>query len=594
MARGPSGQRMSSDQGGVGAAQHASSKFIVFSGITKINTKAARDALSENEAAWLENLQPIAENNLVTVPGPLTPLTTLVAETSATFFGANIGAIDYIIAFTSNGAGVAINIQSGTQVLFAPDNTFGNPDMTVYASERILIMDPVSGYSTWDGTVFVRSGGLSPNIQLSAGGSGFTVAPPITFSGGSGSGASAHAMIADGAVLSIVLDTSGSGYLPGDVVTVNIGGPGTGAAATVQVWPTVTGSTVAVFEGRVWWAGGRILNWTGTAGFDDTDPANAAGSTTISDADLSHNITALRTLNNYLFIFGDTSVRQIGNITVQSSITLFTPLILASDIGTTFRRTIQSYNRLVLFANKQGVYAVFGASVEKISDDLDGIFQLTDFSQPLEAALNDLRNIHCYMILLRYMDPVRGGARSIVCLFQEKKWFVVSQGDSLRTICTVPLASSSQIETFGSSGPDVTQLLQNPNSAVAWEIQTALSAHGNPIQAKQVLTVGIFGNGTGGANISMAVDTENGSVVYPLAFTPKVQWINNLGQPVNWVNNLGQLVTWLGQGHQFPYTSADGYGKVLGLTVTGTSSQTRIHYTAIEYQDADMWGMRDS
>src|SRR5580765_7483964 len=102
MARGPSGQQMSSDQGGVGSAQHASSKFIVFSGITKINTKAARDALPENEAAWLENLQPISENNLVTVPGPLAPLTTLpVGEISSTFYSANIGAIDYVIAFTA-------------------------------------------------------------------------------------------------------------------------------------------------------------------------------------------------------------------------------------------------------------------------------------------------------------------------------------------------------------------------------------------------------------------------------------------------------------------------------------------------------------
>ncbi len=595
MARGPSGQQMSSDQGGVGAAQHASSKFIVFSGITKINTKSARDALPENQAAWLENLQPIAENNLVTVPGPLAPLTTLpVGESGGTLYSANIGAIDYIIVFTANGAGIAVNTQNGMQTQFAPDNTFGNPDMTVYASERILIMDPISGYSTWDGTVFVRGGGLSPNIQVTTGGTGYTAVPAITFSGGSGTGASAHAVIADGAVLSIVLDTAGSGYLPGQVITVGIGGPGTGAAATVLVWPVVTGSTIAVFEGRVWWAGARILNWTGTAGFDDTDPANAAGSTTISDADLSHSITALRTLNNYLFIFGDTSVRQIGNITVQSSITLFTPLILASDIGTTFRRTIQSYNRLVLFANKQGVYAIFGASVEKISDDLDGIFQLTDFSQPLEAALNDLRNIHCYLILLRYQDPVLGGARSILCMFQEKKWFVVSQGNNLKTICTVDLASTSQIETFSSSGSDVTQLLQNPNLPVPWEIQTSLSAHGNPIQAKQILAVGIFGNAVGGANISMEVDTENGAVVYPLAFASKVQWINNLGQPVNWVNNLGQLVTWIGQGHQFPYTAADGYGKVLGLTMTGTSSQTRIHYGAIEYQDADMWGQRDT
>ena len=45
MARGPSGRQMSSDQGGVGAAQRASSKFLVFSGINKINTKSARDAL---------------------------------------------------------------------------------------------------------------------------------------------------------------------------------------------------------------------------------------------------------------------------------------------------------------------------------------------------------------------------------------------------------------------------------------------------------------------------------------------------------------------------------------------------------------------
>src|SRR5580765_3630635 len=252
MARGPSGQQMSSDQGGVGAAQHASSKFIVFSGLTKINTKSARDALPENEAAWLENLQPIAVNNLVMVPGGLLPaLAGAALPPSRALFGANIGAIDYLIDFTAAGGGWAVNTQNGSLQQFAPDNTFGNPDMTVYASERILIMDTISGYSTWDGTVFVRGGGLSPNIQVTTGGSGYTAVPAITFSGGSGTGASAHAVIADGAVLSIVLNTAGSGYLPGEVVTVGIGGPGTGAAATVLVWPVVTGTTIAVFEGRV-------------------------------------------------------------------------------------------------------------------------------------------------------------------------------------------------------------------------------------------------------------------------------------------------------------------------------------------------------
>jgi hypothetical protein len=591
MAREPIPRPTQQLQGGdVGAPQRMASKYIIFSDIAKINTRSARDALPENEAAWMENLQPIAANNLVTIPAPMAPLATLSGETSMTLFSANIGAIDYVIDFTTAGAGIAINADTGAQTQFAPDGTFTKPDMTVYASERILIMDPTSGYSTWDGTLFVKGGGLSPNIQVTDGGSGYTTVPAISFSGGSGTGATAHATTDGDSVLSIVLDNPGTGYLPTDTVTVNIGGPGTGATATAITWPVTKGTTISVFSGRVWWANGRILNWTGTNGYDDIT-STAAGSTKISDADLSHTITALRTLNNYLFIFGDTSVRQIGNITINATIgiTLFTPLILASDIGTSFIKTIQSYNRLVLFANKQGVYAIFGASVEKISDDLDGIFQLTDFSQPLEAGLNDLRNTHCYLLLLRYRDQVKG-TRSLLCMFQEKKWYLAAQGDNIKTLCTVPMGSTQQIETFASSGSDITQILQDPNTAVSWELQTALSAHGNLLQAKQALHAGVFGHAQGLVNVTMSVDSENRSLTYPLVFATQVTWINDSGGVVTWINNSSGLVTWIAAGHQLPYSYVDAYGKVLGLTFTATSAQTAIHVPALEYQDADLWG----
>ena len=583
--------QMQPSQGDVGGPQRAASKFILFSDIAKINTRSARDALPENEAAWLENLQPVAANNLIVVPAPLSPLTMLSGEIVSEMFSANIGAVDYVVVFTMAGAGIAINADTGVQTKFAPDGTFTNPDMTVYASQRILMMDPSSGYTTWDGTLFVGGGGISPVVDVTNGGSGYITAPPITFSLGTGSGAVAatgHAVVSGGTLVSIVVDTPGVGYLPTDTVNVTIGGPGTGATATATTWPVTKGTTIAVFSGRVWWANGRILNWTGVGGIDDVG-STSAGSSTISDQDLSHTITALRTLNNYLFIFGDTSVRQIGNITINQTlgITLFTPLILASDIGTTYRRTVQSYNRLVLFANKQGVYAIFGASVEKISDDLDGIFQQTDFTQPLEAALQDLRNIHCFLLLLRYKDPVLT-TRSILCMFQEKKWYVVSQGTAIKSVCTVPLASSAQIETFASSGSDITQILQDPNTAVRWELQTALSAHGNLLQAKQALTGGVFGHGT--TDFTMTIDTENGSLSYALSFGSFVTWINNTGGTVVWVNNSGGIINWNASGHQLPHKYVDGYGKVLGMTLIGTSANTAIHVPAIEFQDADLWG----
>ncbi len=568
-------------------------KVIAFDKFEKMNTKAARQNLPENEAGWMENLQPIAPNDLKSVPGANTALATLTSETVSRFFAANIGNVDYIIAFTILGAGIAVNTSNGVKTTFAADGTFSTtPDMTVYASQRILIMDSTKGYATWDGTLFVGSGGISPNIQVTNGGT-YAATPSITISGGSGSGATAHAVMggsgASQFVASVVLDNPGTGYKTGDVITVSAS-PASTFAATARIWPQVTGTTIAVFAGRVWWGNGRILNFTGTQGYDDVNVANAAGSTTITDADLVHSITAVRALNNYLYIFGDQSIKQIGSITVSSSVTLFTILTLASDIGTSFMMTIESYNRLVLFANKNGVYGIFGASVQKISDDLDGIFQLTDFTLLPSSALNDLNNIHCYLLLLRYLDPV-AGSRSIICVFQQNKWFVVSQGNSLLAITSIALGSTTQVETFGSSGSDVTQLLQNASASVAVILKTALTSHGNLIKAKRGIRAGVAVTTQTAQSFNMLIETENGSNSYPLAAASIINWINNSGQVVQFQNNTPSNVTFIGGGFRFPYASVDGYGKVLGATITGTVMLFAINAVAIEYQEADLWGI---
>ena len=587
--------------GGPGERQRSASKFIIFSDIQKMNTRSARTALSEKEAAWLENLQPVAPNNLVATPAALAALATLAGENVQSLFCANIGSIDYIIAFTAAGAGIAINTTSGAQTTFAPDGTFTSPDMTTYASQRILIQDPVAGYATWDGVAFVKAGGVSPHFIVTGGGTGYTTAPQVSITGGSGTGATALAVVSGGSVVAVILTSGGVEFKSSDTLTVAFGGPGTGATATIIVWPIVQGSTIAVFAGRVWTGNTRVLSYTGTNGYDDTNPANAAGSTVISDSDLSHSITAIRNLDNYLFVFGDSSVRQIGSITVASGVTNFTPLTLTSDVGTTFPLTIQSYNRLVLFANKQGVYAIFGASVEKISDDLDGIFSGSggsplnhsniDFTLTPSAALNDIRNIHCYLLLVRYLDPLLG-ARSIILCFQEKKWFVVSQSSTLRAITSAPLLATAQIETFGSSGSDITQLLQDSTTAVPITYRTALTPHDNYVQAKSALKAGVNASLVGPASFVMQIDTENNSIQYSLAGGPAVTWLNNSGGTVTWVNNPGGVVTWCGVGTAFPYSSVNGYGKFLGVTVTATVSNFAINATAIEFQDADLWGQR--
>src|ERR1700685_4306190 len=121
-----------------GQTQRAESKFIVFEQFEKMNTQSVRQALNEKELAWLENLQPIAPNNLTTVPGPSPPLTNITATIFAEYF-ANINNTDYIISFTTDGAGWATNIATAVATTFAAPGSFTDPDATTWESEYVLI-----------------------------------------------------------------------------------------------------------------------------------------------------------------------------------------------------------------------------------------------------------------------------------------------------------------------------------------------------------------------------------------------------------------------------------------------------------------------
>nr|WP_329602666.1 phage tail tube protein [Pseudomonas putida] len=68
-------------------------------------------------------------------------------------------------------------------------------------------------------------------IDLANGGTGYTSAPTVAFSGGGGSGAAATAIVADGKVVAFNITNAGAGYTSKPTISLT-GGAGTGAAAT--------------------------------------------------------------------------------------------------------------------------------------------------------------------------------------------------------------------------------------------------------------------------------------------------------------------------------------------------------------------------
>lgn len=73
--------------------------------------------------------------------------------------------------------------------------------------------------STATATANITSGAVT-SVDIVSGGSGYTSAPAVTFSGGGGTGAAATAVVTDGVVTAINVTAGGSGYTAAPTVTV--------------------------------------------------------------------------------------------------------------------------------------------------------------------------------------------------------------------------------------------------------------------------------------------------------------------------------------------------------------------------------------
>jgi hypothetical protein len=194
---------------------------------------------------------------------------------------------------------------------------------------------------------------------------------------------------------------------------------------------------------------------------------------------------------------------------------------------------------------------------------MDGIFKLIDFTRKPQACIVDSNNIHHIAWLVRYNDPV-AGPRSILLAFNGKRWFVINQGNSLVAVTTASTLASGKTKTFATSGQDITQILGDPTTAVAFKVQTSLSHHGNAVQRKKMLAGGTALTTSGSGSVTVTFDTENGSVT---------------------------KVYTLGTGFQLPSgaSGVEGSGRYLGITITGTLAGFTFTNAACEYQETSTW-----
>lgn len=553
-----------------------------------LNTKANRTAIGEDEFSWIENAQPIGFGNIRIVPGPETINANVWSNTTTYFSSVNIGLEDYLLSFQANGAAQYVTISNNTRGNIAAAGTFSNSgvQVTQWDNERALIIDPVKGYKTWDGTNLVSVGSVG-TITVTAGGNGYTSAPTVTISGPDQTGgvqATATAILANGVVTSIILTQAGTGYTNSANLTVTISASPTAnnATANATIFSQV-GSAIASFSGRVWIADQRTIYYSAAGSYNDFTSVSA-GSIVLTDSTLHGYIKQLVSANNFLYIFGDDSINVFSDVRVNDlGVTLFTNTNISASIGSQLPEAIIPFFRSILFMNNYGVYALVGTTTTKISDALDGIIPDVDFDSPVYAGQVLINNILCAAFNFRYNDG--GNYRYIQAVFFDKKWFIGGQGDDVKYIYSVP--RNGLIKLYSTNGTDLKQIYGNVAAEVDTYIETALWPLGDPIRTKQALKVGIEATLANSILLTATIDSENQTspVIY---LSNSIIWTNYLNNPIDWVNNSSQVVLWspTNQIDSYYLYKADApmWGKYIGVTLTATGADYTINGFQLEHE----------
>jgi hypothetical protein len=234
------------------AAAEQKKSYQVIKQFKGLNTKANRTAIGEDEFSWVENAQPIGFGNLKIIPAQTQTKdssnnSVVFANTVSYLSTINIGVKDYVVAFQENGAAQYFDITADVTGNVAVAGTFSNTgvNITQWNNERMLILDPDKGYSTWDGNNVVTIGSVGL-IGITNGGTGYTSAPSVVISGPDQVGgvqANATAIITANAVTAVTLSNAGTGYTNAANLTVTFsGGGGTNATAVASLLSFRTGT----------------------------------------------------------------------------------------------------------------------------------------------------------------------------------------------------------------------------------------------------------------------------------------------------------------------------------------------------------------
>ena len=355
------------------------------------------------------------------------------------------------------------------------------------------------------------------------------------------------------------------------------------------------GTTLAAFAGRVWIGNNRTVIYTAPNSFNNFSISDAGGSFVMTDGNFVGPIQKLLTALDVLWIFGESAINQLSNVTVlaNTTTTSFSNINVSSSVGTVFPRSVISFLRQLEFATKYGVIQQIGVTPQRVSEKIDGTYHLLDLTEPVTAGLIQLNSILCYALMVTYRDPDNDFTpRKIILIVSfDGKWFIGSQGDSLRLMTSVEHQGGYRL--FGCDQTTLSELFVEPHYPIH-RLKTPFFDQGDLTAGKQMVRAGVLINyeetqetqvkitpQTAIAQNQAANDTKSNELQLTPAQGSFLQFLS-LG--------LSGDVKFITKGYNFPQWNIGMNSKLVAFDLSINSDPFEILAYAIDVESLESWG----
>ena len=388
-------------------------------------------------------------------------------------------------AFGGSGTGVSVTATNEVNSTLGSFSIASPGSGYAYDDYPILTFTGGIGATTYQTATAVPLFGGTPTIQsvsIVNPGNGYTSTASVSVHGGAGSGATLTATVSGGSITSITVVNGGQNYygagaVPGFTPTIDIQDANNPIAhGHIPIMPYgITGSCLENYVNRTWLANGPTVEFSAAGAPSDFSVLDGAGAFQSTDPFLRTQFNALKQANGYLYLFGDSSVNYISGVaaTTTSAPTFFN-LNVNPSIGLPWPQALVFFNNQIVFANGNGLYALNGGTIQKISPQLDRIWpsQATVGGFLPSMAGMTVNGVECFGLLIPVVDPISGYTVTKLLCSDGQKWWAATQEPNLLMVATYE--SNSFRTAYGTDGNSIYPLFQAPSTSLTKVLQSKL------------------------------------------------------------------------------------------------------------------------